>query len=117
MATAFQEKMFDLGICDERRAAFTPSARVLPGGEYGIVLLAVKGNALNIHGIEKSEPQSLLYSVELNKITDLKIETGFPKLLFTGGRISFRYCGQLFEFVNCGRLSHETAAIREESQK
>ena len=117
MATDFQEKLFALGACDERRAAFAASAYVLPGRENGLVALAVNGGTLNIYDVLKNEPTDLLYSVELSKVTDLKVETRFPKVLFTGGLISFRYNGALFEFRNVGRLGREAGIIKQEAEK
>lgn len=86
-----KKKLIVRSICDERGLAFCATAKTLPNGEFGMVLIAQNQNTLFIHDTNmKSEALDLLYTIDLKKVTDLKIN-GFFGELFKGYSMRFTY--------------------------
>lgn len=112
----FQKKLIVRGICDERGLAFCATAKTLPNGEFGMVLIAQNQNTLFIHDTNiKSEALDLLYTINLKKVTDLKIN-GFFGELFKGYSMRFTYKQFTYTFKNCYARKRELTAIRETVQ-
>ena len=109
----FRDKMIAEGYCDERGAAFVAKGTKAPNGEYGLALLAVKGNHLYISEIDFHENVGkVYYDIELSKITDLKIRTFFFAPLFR-----FKYNGEEFSFTNMVMVNYAFDVIKSESEK
>ena len=109
----FQDKLVAEGYCDSRGAGFWATATKLPGGEYGIVLLCVNGNKLNLYDIDmKNNVGELLYAVDLTQITNLKIREGiFSQVL------KFEYEGSEYSFTNFVGVKPALKAIEEEANR
>lgn len=113
MLSKYLEKLTSAGYCDIRGAAFCATATKLPGGEYGMVLLCVKGNALNIYDVDmKSNPGELLYSVELKNIENLKM-----RMWLLSQVLKFDYEGYTYSFTNFYGVRPALDIIAAESQK
>lgn len=109
----FRDRMIAEGHCDERGAAFAAKCTKAPNGEYGLVLLAVKGNHLYISDIDfHSNVGDLFYDIELSKITDLKIRTFFFAPL-----LRFKYKGEVFSFTNMVMGNETLEVIKSEIEK
>ena len=109
----YQEKLLAMGLCDERMAAFCATATNLPRGEYGMVLLAVKGNMLSLYDVDmKSDPQDLLYTIPLNEIENLKYST-----FVLTAQLKFTWKGEGFRFTNFAGVKSALEVIKTESQK
>ena len=80
----FQEKLIADGYCDERGAGFCATATRLPGGEYGVVALCVKGNRLSLYDVDmRSNLGEEIYCVELSQIQNLnskEIHSGLQRI-------------------------------------
>ena len=112
----FQQQIHAKGLCDERCAAFMATSGVLPGGGFGMVLLAVKGHNLYIYDTVgmKSEIGELLYVIPLREIR--KLETGnLLTEMLKNYSLRFEYNGHRFTFRNCFTMKREIAVIKEEA--
>ena len=107
----FQDKLIAGGYCDNRGAGFCASAPKLPNGEYGLVLLCVNGNKLNLFDIDiRSNIGELLYVVDLKQIENLKIQAGiFSQVL------KFEYNGSTYSFTNFLGVKPALKVIEEEA--
>lgn len=110
----YQQKLTDTGYCDERGAGFCASATCLPGGEYGLVTLCVKGNIMNIYDTDmRGNLGELLYKVELKNIKNLKI-----RMLWVFSQVlKFEYEGCVYSFTNFLGVKPALAVIEEESKR
>ncbi len=109
----FQEKLAAEGYCDSRCAGFCATATSLPNGEYGAVLLCVKGHTLNIYDIDiKSNVGALLYQIDLKKISGLKIKAGFLSQYLKFNHLNFGY-----SFTNFVGVKPALKVIAEEAAK
>ncbi|MBO5049233.1 MAG: hypothetical protein J6C41_02225 [Oscillospiraceae bacterium] len=107
----FQDRLIAEGYCDNRGAGFCASAAKLPNGEYGLVLLCVNGNNLNLFDIDiKSNIGELLYVVELKKIENLKIRAGILSPV-----LRFDYNGYTYSFKNFVGVKPALKVIEEEA--
>ncbi len=114
---AFAQKMMAAGVCDERGAVFCATATGLPNGDFGMVLLGVKGNTLVIHDTNmKSEVGALLYSIELKDVANLKI-VSFLAELIKGYSFQFDYEGFNYQFKNCAQNKEALAVIAKEAAR
>ena len=109
----FQDKLVTDGYCDERAAGFCATATKLPGGEYGIVCLCVKGNVLSLYDVDmKSNLGALLYRIRLSEIEDLKIRATLLSQV-----LKFRFQGGEYSFTNFVGVKPALKVIEEESRK
>ncbi len=112
---AFAKKMMDAGVCDERGAAFCATAVKLPDGSFGMCLLGVVGNNLNIYDTDmKTNVGQKLYTIPLKDVTDLTVTNGFLGELFKGYSFGFTYGGFDYTFKNCWQQKQQLAVIRSE---
>lgn len=85
------------GLIDIRKQAAFFSARKLPNGEYGLTLLCLKDNILNIYDTDlKQNVGILMYSVDLTKVTNFKSST-----FMLNSYLKFTYEGNDYKFVDC----------------
>lgn len=112
MASRFQNKLIAEGYCDTRGAAFCATVTQSPVG-YGIVLLCVDGNILNLYNVDiASNVKQLLYKIELCKIKNLKIRSGFFMQL-----LRFEYAGHVFSFTNFVGVKPALRVIEQEADR
>ena len=109
----FQDKLIADGYCDERGAGFCATATQLPGGEYGMVALCVKGNMLSLYDVDMaSNLGARLYEIALKNISDLKIKSSiFSQVL------KFTYEGGVYAFTNFLKVKPALQVIQQESEK
>jgi len=113
----YSQKMYDAGVCDERGAAFCATAVGLPAGQFGMVLLAVKGNVLSIIDTDmKNNIGEHMYSIPLNEITDLQINNGLLAEILKGYSFKFTYNGFEWKFKNCAQQKDQLAVIKSEAE-
>lgn len=85
------------GLIDTRKQAAFMNAKRLPNGEFGLCLLCLNGNILNIYDTDlKQTVGMLMYSIDLTKITNLKA-SAFP----INSYLKFTYDGFDYKFVDC----------------
>lgn len=85
------------GLVDIRKQAAFFSARKLPNGEFGLCLLCLKDNVLNIYDTDmKQNIGMLMYSVDLTKVTNYKAST-----FMLNSYLKFTYDGYDYKFVDC----------------
>lgn len=113
MNNKFQEKLVADGYCDSRGAGFCASAVTLPNGEYGLVAVCVKGNIFTVYDFDiKGNFGDILYEVELKKVENLKIKTGFFNQV-----LKFDYNGARYSFTNFLLVKPALKVIEEEANK
>lgn len=98
------------GFVDARKLAAVANATKLPNGEVGLCLMCLDGNTLNFYDTNlKQEVGSLLYSVNLKEVTNLKTST-----FMLNSYIKFSHNGFDYKLVDC---VHKPLyqAIREEN--
>jgi len=109
----YQMKLVEQGHCDERGAGFAANVvRIADVYGRGIVYLCVKGNTLNIHDTDMRDALDVMYSIELNKIQDLKWR---DSLFF--GVLKFTYEGKKYKFNQIFGCKEQLKVIEEESKK
>ena len=111
--TKLQTKLIAEGYCDERGAAFCATATKLPGGEYGLVLLCVKGNELSLYDIDmRNNVGNQLYHVALNQVENLKIRCNILSQV-----LKFSHEGNVYAFTNFLGVKPALEVIKEEAAK
>lgn len=100
------------GFVDARKLAGVANATKLPNGEVGFCLMCLNGDTLYIYDTNlKQEVGSLLYTVYLKEVTDLKTST-----FMLNSYIKFNYDGFDYKLVDCVH-KELYKAIREENSK
>ena len=113
--TAFEQKMLDAGVCDERCIAFCATATALPGGETGMCLLGLKGNVLSVYDTDITATVGrLLYAAPLRGVTDMKTTDSNLMETLKGYSLRFTSGGFTYVFKNCYQNKAALAAIRRE---
>lgn len=114
----YAQQMQDAGVCDARGAAFCATAKALPDGSFGMVLLGVKGNDLLIYDTNmKSEPLKLMYTIPLKSASDFSTSGGFLGEMLKGYSFRFTAGGFTYTFKNCGQQKAGIAVIQQEISK
>ena len=109
----FQDRLIADGYCDSRGVGFCATATELPKGEYGMVALCLNGNILTLYDVDmRSNLGAQLYTVELNRVENLKIKTG----LFSQS-LKFEFDGGVYAFANLNGLKAALKTIEEEVNK
>lgn len=112
---SFPDMLLKKGLVDERGAAVCATASRLPNGEFGMVLLAVKGHILYIHDVDmKGNPLEHLYTISLKEVADLKINAGFFAEFVKGYALRFTHKKFTYTFKNCSMKKDFLAAVRDE---
>lgn len=108
--TAHLDKLFSEGVIDKRKMAVFSTAKGLPNGEFGLCLICLNGNLLNVYDTtSKWELKELMYSIELSKITQFKASS------FVFNRyIKFCYQNFRYTFADFGNAKNFIAAIEDE---
>lgn len=84
------------GLIDERKLCAVGNAKRLPGGEFGFVLMCLKGHHLDFYDTDiRDDIGQLLYSVDLRQVTDLKTST-----FIFNSFIQFTYQGFRYKIVD-----------------
>lgn len=113
--TAFEQKMLDAGVCDERCIALCATATTLPGGETGMCLLGLVGNVLSIYDTDiTAAVGAKLYSVPLASVQDAKIADSSLMEKVKGYSLRFTWGTRVFSFKNCYQNKAALAAIHRE---
>ena len=105
------EKLVARGVCDGRGVGFAANAECLPNGSYGMVLLCLNGNELDIYDTDMhTEPGRLMYRIPL-----AEAEVAVKGLLIKTLRIKT----ERFEYVfkNLMGLNPLLDIIKQESEK
>lgn len=85
------------GIVDTRKLSAIANARQLPNGEFGLCMICLKDSTLNLYDTNfKQEVGPLLYSVNLKKVTNLKMSS-----FVFNSYIKFTYEGFRYKLVDC----------------
>ncbi|MBQ2951944.1 MAG: hypothetical protein IJE07_00140 [Clostridia bacterium] len=114
--TAFEQKMLDAGVCDERCVAFCATAVALPGGETGLCLLGLKGNVLSVYDTDiTATVGAKLYAVPLASVQDLKTTDSPLMEKVKGYSLRFTWGAQAFAFRNCYQSKAALAVLRGEA--
>ena len=115
---AFEKKMLEAGVCDERCAAVCAAAVKLPDGSYGMCLLGVKGNMLRIFDTNmKSEVGQHLYDIALEKVVGFQRVNGMIGEILKGYSFCFTYKGFRYVFKNCSNKRSVLDVIEQECRK
>lgn len=111
--TAFEQKMLDAGVCDERCIALCATATALPGGKTGMCLLGLKGNVLSIYDTDIiATVGRKLYSVPLASVRDVRMADSSVMEKVKGYSLRFTWEASVFSFKNCYQNKAALAAIR-----
>ncbi len=114
----FEQKMMLSGVCDERGAAVCATAEKLPNGAYGMCLLGVKGNVLQIYDTNmKSEVGTHLYDIPLCETEGFQRVSGLFGELIKGYSFRFTYEGFKYVFKNCSAKKNVVDIIEAECKK
>ena len=96
----FEQYLNDLllrGIVDTHKLAGVFNAKKLPGGEFGLCLVCLRGRTLHIYDTNfHQEVGSLLYSVELKQVTKLKMSS-----FVLNSYLKFTYQGFDYKLADC----------------
>lgn len=85
------------GLVDVRKLAGVANAKRLPNGEMGFCLMCLNNSTLNLYDTNfKQEVGSLLYAVDLKKVTNLKTSS-----FMLNSYIKFTYEGFNYKLVDC----------------
>lgn len=110
-------KYIDIGVCDERGAVFHATAVNLPGGEFGMCVLAVNGNVLTVYDTDSKKPVGAkMYTVPLKNAKDIMINDSFFSELIKGYSLKFIYDGATYKFKNAYSQKDALAVIRSEAK-
>lgn len=108
---AILEQVHARNLCDERDAAFCAAADALPDGSYGIVLLALDGNRLNICDIDiHNNIGRIIDTITLTDVRNFKV--GRSLLAST---LCFTYGGFDYFFRNIVGMKAQLEAIASEA--
>lgn len=111
----YAQQMIAAGVCDERGAAFCATAKQLPDGSFGMVLLGVKGHDLLIYDTDmKSTPKELLYTIPLAEVSDFAAVKNMLVEMFKGYSFRFTYKEFPYVFKNCAQNQAAIAVIASE---
>ena len=104
------------GVCDERGAVFHATAVKLPDGNFGMVVLGVKGNILSIFDCNmKGSIGEPLYNIPLKEVRDVKINDNFFAELIKGYSLRFVHNGFTYTFKNAFAYKNALSIIRSEA--
>ena len=99
-------------IVDTRKLAGVANAKRLPNGEFGFCLMCLNGSILNLYDTNfQQEVGELLYSVDLKKVTNLKMST-----FVLNSYLKFTYEGFHYKLVACSYKALYKAIEKEASQ-
>ena len=100
-------------LVDDRNAMIFANAKTLPNGEFGLCLLCVNGNTLEVRGTDFSQNiGETLYRISLNRISNVKNST----FLFNRS-LKFDYDGGRYHFCDYGDARRFMEVVLEESVK
>ena len=110
---AILEQAHAKNLCDARDAAFCATADELPDGSFGIVLLALNGNTLNICDIDlRNNIGGILCAVPMAEVQNYKI----GRSLFAN-TLGFTWNGHKFFFKNMAGVKELLELIGSEAGK
>ncbi|MBQ3004677.1 MAG: hypothetical protein IJD88_01980 [Clostridia bacterium] len=93
----FLNELLLRGIVDDRKLVGVANAKKFPNGEFGFCLMCLKDSTLNFYDTNfKQEVGELLYSVDLKKVTNLKMSS-----FVFNSYIKFTYEGFDYKLVDC----------------
>lgn len=98
------------GIVDIRKQVVVASAKKLPRGEFGLCLMCLNQNFLNIYDTNmKQDVGELLYSVDLTKITNFKASS-----FVFNTYLKFTYSNFKYKIVGFARAKDFISAVTSE---
>ena len=102
-----------MGLCDERGAAVVMTAKKLPDGSFGMVLLSVKGNTLYISDVDmKGNPGGIACEIPLKQVKDFKVCASFIKqVLLSTPVLQFVHQGFKYKFTNMMVVGHKKETL------
>ena len=110
-------KYIEIGVCDDRGAVFHATAVKLPGGEFGMCVLAVNGSVLTVYDTDSKKPVGAkMYTIPLKDAKDLMINDSFFSELIKGYSLKFVYDGFTFKFKNAYSQKNALAVIKSETK-
>ena len=91
------------GVCDERYVIFCATAKRLPGGGFGGVVIALKGDELRVYDAVgmKMEPGELVLALPLKDMEGFQRTGGMLGELIKGYSFRFTCRGEKYVFANC----------------
>lgn len=106
----YLNKLLLRGLVDHRKMAVVASAKKLPGGEYGLCLLCLNQNILNIYDTDFSQNVGeLFYSIDLKNVSDFKSSS----FVFNRYMI-FVYNGFTYKLCDFGNAKNFLEAVKSE---
>ena len=107
---AYLAGLFENGLVDERKMAVVANAKSLPGGEFGLCLLCLKGSVLSVYDTDfKQNVGALMYEIDLKRASALKASS------FVFNRyLKFTYNSFPYKFVDFGNAKAFIAAVSAE---
>ncbi len=112
----YAQKMIAAGVCDERGAAFAATAVELPDGSFGMCLLGVRGNELQIYETDmRNNIGEKLYAIPLREVSGVSVNRFLGELL-KGYSLRFTYNGFVYTFKNCFQQKDALAVIQKEAE-
>ncbi len=107
-----------LALCDERKVWLIATATKLPRGEFGMCLLTLNGNNLDIYDvIGLGQPGDFMYSIPLSQVEKFECKPSWFNEFFKNYCLRFVYNGKLCSFKNCCMRKEPLSAIAAEAQK
>lgn len=106
----FLNNLLSRGLVDNRKMAVGASAKKLPNGEYGLCLLCLYQNILNIYDTDFCQNVGeLLYSIDLKNVSDFKSSP------FVFNRyMMFVYNGFTYKLCDFGNAKNFLEAVKSE---
>ena len=108
---AYLAGLFENGLVDRRKMAVVANAKSLPGGEFGLCLLCLKGSVLSVYDTDfKQNVGALMYEIDLKRASALKTSS------FVFNRyLKFTYNSFPYKFVDFGNAKAFIAAVSSET--
>ncbi len=104
-----KDEMLARGLVDERKNVVFANAKSLPGGGYGLCLLAVKGSLLTVCDTDFSQQVGeILCVIPLDQIAELKASDFVLRRY-----LQFRYQDFTYRFADFGDAKNFIAAVRD----
>lgn len=101
----YGEKYAAQGLCDKRYVIFCATAKRLPNGSFGGVIVALKGDQFIVYDALgwKMEPGELIYTLPLSEIEGFQRTRGLIGEIIKGYSFRFTCRGERYVFANCAQ--------------
>ena len=90
----WENKLTESGYIDDRKLFTITNIKAAPNGMFGMVFMAIKNNTLTVYDTDmQGSVKGRLFDIDLDKISDVKINT-MPLVW----KLSFNYGGFRYKF-------------------